>query len=50
MSRVLGQCPVKKFLAGTVDGDRAVIALANVNTNEDIDEFMALDQHKPPRN
>ena len=50
---VLGQCPVKKFLAIAVDGDRVMIALADINTDKNVDEFdefMVLDQRKPPRN
>jgi len=46
---VLGQCPVEDLLALAVDGDRVVIALADVNTDEDVDEFMVFDQRKPPR-
>ena len=39
---VLGPWPIEKLLALPVDGDRVVIALANINTNENIDGFMSL--------
>lgn len=47
---VLGKGPVEDLLAISVDGDRVVIAFADVNAYEDIDGIMVIDQRKPPRN
>ena len=50
---VLGQCLVEDFLTVAVDGNCVMIALADINTDKNVDEFdefMVLDQRKPPRN